>query len=131
MAENQTPNDIHLDADISRQMTIHKNISQEIIIVNIDKVKLILNEHQQNVQKKKDRINPLALFLTLFVTNITAEFTDTWGLGKDTWKAIFVLVCVASFLWLLYSVYNACTCKGDNIEYVIEKLKQSSAEHHD
>ncbi len=45
MAENQTPNDIHLDADISRQMTIHKNISQEIIIVNIDKVKLILNEY--------------------------------------------------------------------------------------
>lgn len=63
MGEGQMANDIHLNTDIVNQITVHKNLSQEIIVINIDKVKLILNEHQKKVQKKIDLINPLALFL--------------------------------------------------------------------
>ena len=132
MGEGQMANDIHLNTDIVNQITVDKNISQEIIVINIDKVKLILNEHQKKVQKKIDLINPLALFLTLLVANITAEFTDTWGLGKDVWKAIFVLLNMVSFCWLAYCAYNVLyICRGHNVESVIKELKQSSSEQHD
>ena len=55
MGEGQMANDIHLNTDIVNQITVHKNLSQEIIVINIDKVKLILNEHQKKVQKKRAR----------------------------------------------------------------------------
>ena len=89
--EHITANSINLNDDIN--ITVHKNLAQEIIVINIDKLKLILKDHQDALRQKRDWINPLALFITLLVTNLTSTFNDTWSISADTWKAIFIISC--------------------------------------
>ena len=119
-------NNINLDSDISKQITVHKNISQEIIIINLDKIKLVLSEYQQILQKKKDWINPLSLFFSLLVTNLTVTFSPTWGLSADTWQAIFIITNALSLIWLLKCLFFVFKWRKENINSIIAKLKQSS-----
>lgn len=48
------PNSIDLNSDIGNQLVVHKNISQEIIIINIDRLKLILQDHNAKIKRSTD-----------------------------------------------------------------------------
>ncbi|MBO5254844.1 MAG: hypothetical protein J6B07_03360 [Opitutales bacterium] len=120
---NTQKHNINLSSDIGNQLTIHKNIEQEIVIVNIDKVRLILNEHNSNIKKRLDWINPLALFLAILTANLTADFKDFWGIPAPTWDAIFILLGFASGIYLFYA-FCSCFSRKSTIDDVIEKLKQ-------
>ena len=119
--EHITANSINLNDDIN--ITVHKNLAQEIIVINIDKLKLILKDHQDALRQKRDWINPLALFITLLVTNLTSTFDDTWSISADTWKAIFIILCLFSACWLAYSLYHAIKGKQCTIDTVINTIK--------
>ena len=70
------PNNIDLNSDIGSQLVVHKNISQEIIIINIDRLKLILKDHHTKIKRSTDWINPLAIFIALLLADLTATFND-------------------------------------------------------
>ena len=116
---------INLDEDITRQMTVHKNLTQEIIVTNTDKVKLILNDHHKIVKKKIEWVNPVAIFITVLATILTAKFDETkFGLTPQTWQAIFVVTCIASFIWSVVLIINALRFyKQGTIEQCIDKMK--------
>ena len=119
--DHKTSNSINLNDDIN--ITVHKNLAQEIIIINIDKLKLILKDHQDALRQKRDWINPLALFISLLITNLTSSFHDTWNISADTWQAIFIILCIGALCWLIYAVYNAIKGKDCSIEAVINNIK--------
>jgi hypothetical protein len=116
---------INLDEDLTRQMTVHKNLTQEIIVTNTDKVKLILHEHHKIVKKKNDWVNPVAIFITVLATILTAKFDETkFGLSPQIWQAIFVVTCIGSFIWSFILIFNAFRYfKDGTIEQCIEKMK--------
>ncbi len=122
---------IDLNSDIGSQLVVHKNlsqeiISQEIIIVNIDRMKLILQEHNAKLKRNTDWINPLAIFIALLLADLTATFnTDFIGIKAAVWEAIFILLTVIAALYLLISFINLCR-KGSSIEDVINHLKEHS-----
>lgn len=122
MSEN---GNINLDEDLTSQMTVHKNLTQEIIVTNTDKVKLILNDHHKIIKKKIEWINPVGIFLSVLTTLLTAKFDEIkFGISPQIWQAIFIVACFASFIWSVILIVNAIRYydKG-TVDQCIEKLK--------
>lgn len=106
-------------------MTVHKNLTQEIIVTNTDKVKLILNKHHKIVKRKIDWINPVGIFISLLLTILTVKFEEAkFGIEPQNWHAIFLVSCIVSFVWSFIRIVNAIRYynKG-TVNECIEKLK--------
>lgn len=120
---------INLDEALTKQMTVHKNLSQEIIVTNTDKVKLLLNDHHEIIKKKTEWISPVGIFITVLATILTAKFDEEkFGLKPQIWQSIFFVSCFASFIWSVVLIYNAFSNrnKGTITEF-IDKLKINSS----
>ena len=117
-------------AYITSQLTVNKNLSQEIIVTNTDKVKIILNDHHKIIKRKIEWINPLGIFITVLATLLTAQFDKVvFGIDAIMWKAIFIVTGLASFGYCIYLIIYAIKYyKNGSIEEFIDKLKNQSKE---
>ncbi len=121
---------IRLDEDITSQLTVNKNLSQEIIVTNTDKVKIILSDHHKIIKRKIEWLNPLGIFVTVLATLLTAQFNKVvWGIEAVLWKAIFVVTGIAAFGYSIYLIIYAIKYfNNGTVEEFIEKLKNQSQE---
>src|ERR1019366_2704997 len=83
------------------------NLNKTEIRVTEDKVRIVLMEHFGSVENKKAWIAPAGILITIVATFSTADFKVAIGMDKAAWQAIFFLVGVISFLWLLYTCFPA------------------------
>jgi len=122
---------IRLDEDITNQLTVNKNLSQEIIVTNTDKVTIILNEHHKIIKKKIEWLSPLGIFVTIFATLLTAEFNKkVIGIDAILWKALFIVAGILSFAYCIYLIYFAIIYRNQGtITEFIEKLKNKSRDY--
>ena len=122
---NNPNTNINLDVDLTNQMTVHKNLTQEIIVTNTDKVRLILNDHHKVIKRKIEWINPLGLFISVLTTILTAKFEqEKFGLSPQIWQSIFIVSCIGSFVWTVFLVINALRYVSEGtVDQFIEKLK--------
>lgn len=103
---------------------IHLNVSQKMIITTEDKVRLCLLEHLNQIGRKGSWIAPLGIFIAIVTTLVTSSFKEkVLLLSADTWRAIFVIMGVLSFAWLIYASIRALRSK--KIDFV-EELKKGS-----
>ena len=100
---------------------VHFNVSQEVIITTEDKIRLSLSKQLKKMEKKRSWITPLSMLISFTLILITAGFKDA-GLDAATWRAIFIIADVASFVWLIYSIKDALS--SVKIEDVIDGLKK-------
>lgn len=116
---------INLDEDLTRQMTVYKNLTQEIIVTNTDKVKLILADHHKIIKRKIEWISPVGIFVTVLTTILTAKFEEAkFGISPQIWQSIFIVSCFASFFWSLILIINAIRFyKKGTVDEFIDKLK--------
>ncbi|WP_126146819.1 hypothetical protein [Synechococcus elongatus] len=103
---------------------VHNNLDQEIIQITEDKLRLVLNTHIEQLKERQGWIAPLGLFLAILTTLVTSTFRD-FGLKAATWEAIFWIVGIFSFLWLLKAARQAL--QVPTIDDVVEKIKNKSA----
>lgn len=75
------------------------NVSQSVIVTTEDKIRLAVESYNKRAKNKTEWIAPFSLLLSVTATMVTADFKD-FILSEDTWRAIFILVGVASTLWL-------------------------------
>jgi hypothetical protein len=101
---------------------IHENTSQEIIRITVDRLKLVLVEHKNGFERKKEWHTPLGLLITVVLVFITATFKDALGLKADTWAAVFIIALGLSLVWLIRAIYLACRCPS--MEDIVEKMKK-------
>lgn len=101
------------------------NTKSNVIEITEDKARNILNSHFLKMEKSKDWIGAAALSITLILSLLTADFKN-WLLSADTWKAIFVILLIASILYLFYTIHNARKSKDsvDNIIHDLENKRQ-------
>ncbi|MBQ4798105.1 hypothetical protein J8L73_02945 [Pseudoalteromonas sp. MMG006] len=99
---------------------VHSNLSQEVIKITTDKLKLILKDYLVSMEKKKEWIAPLGIVLTLLVVLITTTFQKAY-FSADTWKAIFIILLVLSIAWLIKSGWGAY--KSPSVEDIVQKIK--------
>jgi hypothetical protein len=125
--ENQQGLSVDFGDELSKNLTIHKNVKQEIIITTADKIKLVLINTRDILTAQRDWWTPFGLLISFITTLCTAEFKDSFGLMKEFWHAIFVLLTLGSAIWLLKSFYKLYKNWGkDNLDNIIENIKLRS-----
>lgn len=101
--------------------SVHGDLSQEIITITVDKLRLILFRHASTIEEKKSWIAPAGILMTIVVTLITTTFKD-YFFSQSTWQAIFIISLVLVILWFLRSLYRSIW--SPSIEDLVEKIKQ-------
>jgi len=85
---------------------IHSNTSQELIEITSDKLKLILKEHIDNIERTKAWQMPLSLLVAIVLVFCSASFKAALGLSADTWCAVFFLSGILCALWLVIVLFK-------------------------
>ena len=113
--------------ELSKNLTIHKNVKQEIIVTTADKIKLVLISTKEVLTSQRDWWTPFGLLISFIATLTTADFKAALNLSKEFWHAIFVLLTIGSAIWLVFSFYKLYKNWGqDNLDIIIEKIKLRS-----
>jgi hypothetical protein len=134
MSQNNNNNEglsVDFGDELSKNLTIHKNVKQEIIITTEDKIKLVLINTREILTSQRDWWTPAGLLVSFITTLSTADFKDALSVPKEFWHAIFVLLTIASVIWLLISLRKLCKNWGqDDLSKIIAqiKLKVNSSE---
>lgn len=100
---------------------VHRNVSQEIIEITEDKLKLLLNEHAASVESRSGWQTPLALFVTIVLVLTTTSFKESLGVSADTWLAVFIISAVLCLFWFLRTLLNRP--RENTVEDLLEKIK--------
>lgn len=117
-------NSIDLGDEFSKNMTIHKNVDQEIIITTSDKIELVLIKTKEILISQRDWWTPTGLSFAFVTTFCTADFKDFLGLAKESWKALFILLTIGSFIWLIISLVKLVKYWGqDDLKMIINQMK--------
>ncbi len=122
-----SPPRIELDKEFSDQLTVHKNIGQEIVVTTVDKVRICLMETRDCLTTKREWATPLALCLALLSTLVAADFRD-YLLPKAVWQAMYILGTIIAGTWLVKAGSAAwLNRKKGSIEEIVRRLKASGA----
>jgi hypothetical protein len=112
--------------DLNASCKYYNNVSQGIINITEDKLKVILLDNENKNKKFYSWTTPLGVFISCLIATITSNFNKTWGLSPDTWMAIFVIVTVGSGIWFILSIYRALKNRDDRgIDHLIEVIKNT------
>jgi hypothetical protein len=113
------------DTKLFEGSTIHPNTAQNIIITTEDKIRNYLHEYSKALATRAQWVTPLGLLITIGATLLTANFKDTLGIKADIWAALFLLLLLASGIWLFVSLVRMLVFwKQASIETLIKKIKK-------
>lgn len=115
---------VDISDELSRNLTIHSNVNQEIIITTSDKIEIVLIKTKEILISRRDWWTPFGLFISFITTLTTADFKNSFGIAKEFWKAIFVLLTLISFIWFIHSIIKLIKNWGkDSLEKIIAQIK--------
>jgi len=126
MSQNNINGGLSVDFgdELSKNLTIHKNVKQEIIITTSDKIKLVLISTKEILKAQRDWWTPLGLLISFITTLYTTDFKDSLGLSKDSWRAIFIILTLVSSIWLITTLFKLIKTWGqDDLNKIIEQIK--------
>ena len=110
--------------DLNASCVNYNNVSQGVIHITEDKLHVILLKHEEKNKKFYSWTTPLGIFLSCLLATVTSSFENALWFSPDTWKAIFVIGTVVSFIWLICCGYIAWNNRNDRgIEHLIEEIK--------
>jgi hypothetical protein len=117
---------IDLTSEMSKRVTIHMNLGQEMVITTVDKLRLCLMENRDCLADKKEWVTPLGVFLVLVTTIVAADFHD-FVLKAPVWSALYVLGSAASLVWLVRAGWKAWRNRDlGSIDTLIDRIKPES-----
>lgn len=89
------------------------------IQIHEDTLRVCLNNHLKQLEKKSRWTTPLGIFATIGIAFITSEFHD-FVLSGNTWQKIFFIAGMISAFWFIYSLLDSR--KSENIDDIINNL---------
>lgn len=95
-------------------MEVSGNLKTKYIYTNEDKVRICLRDHDENIriytnmelninQSKNYIISFLAMIFTLITTYMATDFKKFY-FSADTWKAIYIIVFIICFAFLIHNL---------------------------
>lgn len=102
--------------------SIHNNVAQEVIRITVDRLRLVLSQHLNHLEKRQQWIAPLGTLLALLLAFATTTFREFF-FPAATWEAFFLIATLACIIWLICTVYSAW--KAGSIEDIVELLKRT------
>ncbi len=110
--------------ELSKNVTIHKNVNQEIIITTADKIKLVLINTREVLTAQRQWWTPAGLLISFIATLCTAEFKDVLGMSKDYWQALFSFLSIGALIWLIVTLRKLyINRKGAKLDQIVEQIK--------
>jgi hypothetical protein len=113
-------------SDLFQKSKVHLNLEQDVIIITEDKLRLSLRDVVDSLDSKRSWIAPISLLATILIVFATTTFQD-FIFDAATWRAVFFLCGIGTFLWSCYSIYKAMEITVD-IDSVINDVKRKSEE---
>jgi hypothetical protein len=112
---------------LENQTSIYYTPKQNNFLFTEDELKLKLNEYHRIIKRKIGWAMPLSIFLSLLAIIITADFVkEKFGISPAIWEAIFIIILIASFIWLSYTIYYLFKyCKKGTAVQFIGELKEN------
>jgi hypothetical protein len=83
---------------------VFDNVAQDIIYTSTDKLYRPLQEWRDQLRQRHSWIEPVALFVTLLFAQVTTDAKDKFGIKKEMWGGIFLLVTIAAGCWMTYKL---------------------------
>ena len=81
------------------------NVDQELICVTRDKAVLCFYRYLHRVEGRRAWIAPAGILVTIVLVLATAAFKPVRrGISGAPWQAVFVLLALATFAWLVAAV---------------------------
>lgn len=120
----------HEGESAKRHPSRNNHLFQEAFATNIEKLTILLKEHQDVIIKKREWWNPFSIFLSILGTLLTSEFNkDRFGINAKLFQFFFLLL---GFILIVYTIYLFISARK-NTKYksnkeLIEKLKDQSRE---
>jgi hypothetical protein len=107
------------------EFTIHKNLTQDVILTTEDKLRLALIEHREVLSGKKEWISGGTLALSMLSTLLLTNFKDGLGLSAETWRAVYFLFFGLALFWFINSLYKLFKNRNKmGIDYLIKEIQQ-------
>ncbi len=106
---------------ISRETKVHLNLAQDMIVTNEDKVRLCLTSHLSRVEAKRGWIAPFAIFVSILLTLVTAQFHDLY-LSASAWKAMFIWALILDSVWLGRALLSVR--KSSGVDDIVAEMKR-------
>lgn len=100
---------------------VHTNLQQEVIQITDDKLRLALDDHLRRREDAKSWMGPFGILFAVTTSFCTAEFKAVWNIPAAAWQAMFIVLGIASFVWLVNSVIRIF--RGPSIDDLMKKIK--------
>jgi hypothetical protein len=104
-----------------RQSTVHVNVSQEMIVLTEDKLRLNLNSFLYREKKRREWYTPAAMLVTEIAATVTSNFHRSIGVSGDQWQAVFQVLIVLTLIWLASALTKVR--RGPPVDSLIDSLK--------
>ena len=101
-----------------------ENTSTDYITITEDKLRHYSKDLHDGIKSKLYPGTPLAFFIAISTTLLTASFKEAYGKSADFWESCFFISAIITFFWLLYSIFKYIKerKKGD-IDYFIARVR--------
>lgn len=113
----------YLKSDKVQVSRVHGDLSQEVICTTQDRLWKRLTQYIKRAEASRDWMAPGGVVLAISMTLVTCEFRHV-GLSADSWKAVFWIVLVAAFVWLVVTLLKLY--RRMSIEELIDRIKAGS-----
>lgn len=118
--------------DLNSECVNYNNVSQGLIHITEDKLKVILLEHRDKNNQFYSWTTPFGIFVSCLLATITSTFENTWGIPASTWEAMFIMCTVGTGIWSLGAGINAFRHrKGRATDDLIDKIKNNKTDSSD
>ena len=117
---------IDITDDFVKSSTVHKNISQNIVLTTEDKIRLCLITYKESLDAHKEWVAPTSVLIALTTTLIATDFKQFLSLSSEVWKALFIFGSILCVCLLIRAIINSFKYKDNNIESIIDELKKGT-----
>ena len=105
---------------------VHANVQQELIYITEDKLRNILRDYTDVLQKKEPLLAVFSTLVTLIAALATSE--PNCLLPSDAWRAAVIMLTFAALVWFGYCVVRYAKFRRSpmsGIDGVIGRIKGS------
>ena len=114
------------DEDLQGDITVHKNLTQDLLVTTEDKMKLALIEYREVLASRSEWISAGMLVFSFMSPLLLANFRDIGPLTAETLRAIYLVFCaLASYRFVNTLIRVTKNRHKAKVGYVISKLKQT------
>lgn len=106
---------------------LHTNVSQVVIPITEDKLRLILRDYEAGVAARRSWMAPLGIVVTVLATLTTGEPNGAL-LPKDWWLPVYATAGLSALVWLsvaLRRCFSGEARRLPDVDAVIQSIKNA------